>query len=86
MSNNTRPSHRIYSVSKDDNGKSRWTELGAAWQHKDGKGFQLKYTACPIGDCEIVLRVPKAKEDAPKAGRNSASRKSEQASAEAGAQ
>ena len=61
---NTRPSHRIYSVSKDGNEKSRWTELGAAWPHKDGKGFQLKFNACPIGDCEVVLRVAKAKPQA----------------------
>lgn len=55
-----RPTHRIYSVTKDGE-KARWTELGAAWPHKDGKGFQLKYTACPIGECEIVLREIKAK-------------------------
>jgi len=63
MSNSTtkaRPTHRIYGVSKDGE-KTRWTELGAAWPHKDGKGFQLKYTACPIGDCEIVLRAVKTK-------------------------
>ena len=65
MSNQTatkpRPTHRIYGVSKTGNEKTRWTELGAAWPHKDGKGFQLKYTACPIGDCEIVLRLVQPK-------------------------
>ena len=54
-----RPAYRIYSVSLDGDEKSRWTELGAAWPHKDGKGFQLKFNACPIGECEIVLRAPK---------------------------
>lgn len=53
-----RPTHRIYSVTKDGE-KNRWTELGAAWPHKDGKGFQLKFNACPIGDSELVLRVAK---------------------------
>ena len=57
-----RPTHRIYSVSTDGE-KSRWTELGAAWPHKDGKGFQLKFNASPWGECEVVLRAiqPKAK-------------------------
>ena len=52
-----RPTHRIYSVSKNGDEKPFWTELGAAWPHKDGKGFQLKFKACPIGECEVVLRV-----------------------------
>ena len=64
MSKKSTPSHRIYSVSKDGNDESRWTELGAAWPHKDGKGFQLKFNACPIGDCQVVLRVPKPKSEA----------------------
>ena len=64
MSTNTRPSHRIYAVSKDGKDATHWTELGAAWPHKDGKGFQLKFKACPIGDCEIVLRTTTAKKAA----------------------
>ena len=66
MSNDTtkaRPTHRIYAVSKDGE-KTRWTELGAAWPHKDGKGFHLKYTACPLGDCDIVLRAIEPKPQA----------------------
>jgi len=63
---NARPSHRIYSVSKDGNEKSRWTELGAAWPHKDGKGFQLKFNACPIGDYDLVLRTAQTKKRAAK--------------------
>jgi hypothetical protein len=61
---NTRPSHRIYSVSKQGDEKTRWTELGAAWPHKDGKGFQLKFNACPVGECEIVLRAATTKKAA----------------------
>jgi hypothetical protein len=59
----TRPTHRIYSVAKNCDEKSRWTELGAAWPHRDGKGFQLRFNACPFGECEVVLRTiqPKSK-------------------------
>ena len=64
--NTTRPTHRIYSVAKNGDEKSIWTELGAAWPHKDGKGFQLKFKAAPFGECEVVLRaiVPKANAEA----------------------
>ena len=56
------PSHRIYAVMKEGK-KSTWTEIGAAWPNKDGKGFTLKYAALPLPGAEIVLREPKAKED-----------------------
>ena len=67
MSNDTNtkslPSHRIYSVMKNGDEKSTWTEIGAAWPNKDGKGFSLKFTARPLEGAELVLREPKAKEE-----------------------
>ena len=39
----------------DDTAKGRWTEIGAAWLHKDGKGFSIKLQALPV-DGRIVLR------------------------------
>ena len=82
-----RPTHRIYSVTKDGE-KTRWTELGAAWPHKDGKGFNLKYTACPVGECDIVLRKiePRTNAEAPKSRGKSGNRQTEAAPAQAGAQ
>lgn len=66
MSNDTttkaRPTHRIYSVTKNSDSKANWQEIGAAWPHKDGKGFGLKFTARPLDGAEIVLRVAKGKE------------------------
>jgi len=89
QTNKSRPTHRIYSVTKEGE-KTRWTELGAAWPHKDGKGFNLKYTACPVGECDIVLRKiePKVNAEAPKSRVKTANRKREfvAASSEAGAQ
>ena len=62
-STKTRPSHRIYSVAKkaDDDTKGFWTEIGAAWAHRDGKGFSLKFKACPYGESKIVIRERTAK-------------------------
>jgi len=57
----TRPTHRIYSVTKNGDSKANWQEIGAAWPHKDGKGFNLKFTARPLDGAEIVLREPTAK-------------------------
>ena len=56
----TRPTHRIYSVTKNGDRKATWQEIGAAWPHKDGKGFNLTFTARPLDGAQIVLREPKA--------------------------
>jgi hypothetical protein len=62
MSNNSNlPSHRVYAVSK--NGKrSFWREIGAAWAHGDGEGFNLKLDYLPLNGAEIVIRKPKTGE------------------------
>lgn len=58
---NSRPTHRVYAVFKKPGAeKARWTEIGAAWPHKDGKGFNVKLDLLPIGGAEIVIREPRA--------------------------
>jgi len=37
--------------------KSFWNKLGAAWRHKDGKGYTLQFEVVPING-RIVLRQP----------------------------
>lgn len=56
-----RPTHRAYAVEKFGEGKSHWTDIGAAWPHKDGKGFNVKLNLVPLSG-EIVIREPKADE------------------------
>lgn len=56
-----KPTHRIYAVSKRAGDNSNWTEIGAAWPHKDGKGFNLKLEYLPLNGGELVLRVPSEK-------------------------
>jgi len=60
----TPPSHRVYAVSPDGEEKSTWTEIGAAWPHKDGEGFSLMFTARPLEGAQIVLRRPNARKTA----------------------
>ena len=79
------PTHRVYSVSKNGDEKAAWTEIGAAWPHKDGKGFNLTFTARPLEGAQIVLRVATAKKADTKSARGTAGRYAE-LNAEGGAQ
>lgn len=37
--------------------KSYWNKVGAAWSHKDEKGFTVQLESLPVGG-RIVLRLP----------------------------
>lgn len=60
-----KPSHRLFHV--EGEGKTaRWTEIGASWAHKDGKGFSINCGAIPLKG-RIVMREakePKAEDGA----------------------
>lgn len=61
-SSSRRPTHRVYSVfRRNENDKGRWTEIGAAWAHNDGKGFSLKLEHLPLNGGDIVVRIPEDK-------------------------
>ena len=57
-----RPPHRVYAVTKNGE-KSFWTEIGAAWSHQDGKGFNVKLDYLPLNGAEIVIREPRTEGD-----------------------
>jgi len=57
-----RPTHRVYAVTKNGD-KSFWTEIGAAWSHQDGKGFNVKLDYLPLNSAEIVIREPRTEGD-----------------------
>jgi hypothetical protein len=52
-----RPTHRVYAVTKNEE-RNFWTLIGAAWQHSDGDGFNLKLNYLPLNGAEIVVRKP----------------------------
>jgi len=54
----TLPAYRIFSVIETEGEKATWHELGAAWKHKDGKGFNLQFKALPLPGAQVVLREP----------------------------
>lgn len=41
--------------------KAFWTRIGAAWDHKDGKGLTLQLDMVPING-RIILRAPQAEQ------------------------
>lgn len=53
------PSHKIYAVTeaKRDGGKNFWAEIGAAWEHQDGRGFTLSLKLLPLTGQSLVMRV-----------------------------
>ena len=62
--NTSRPTHRIFAVTKTGKNKKFWQPIGALWAHADAKCFNLKLDYLPLNDAEIVVRVI---EDEPKA-------------------
>lgn len=60
-----KPTHTAYSVrdfTKGETGEvsAEWLKIGAAWLHKDGKGFDLNLEALPVSG-RVVLRLNEAK-------------------------
>lgn len=58
----TVPSFFAYAV-KGDGDNAIWNRIGAAWDHRDGKGLSITLSATPVGG-RIVLRAPKEKGNA----------------------
>ena len=57
-----KPSYIAYHVRDREGAKSIFTRIGAAWPHKDGKGFNIQMEVVPL-DGRIVLRVESEKKD-----------------------
>jgi len=56
------PSHIAYHVRDREGGKGIFTRIGAAWQHKDGKGFTVQLEVAPL-DGRVTLRVATEKKE-----------------------
>jgi hypothetical protein len=55
-----KPVFVAYSVRERKGKKARFTEIGVAFPHKDGKGFDILYDAIPLSG-RITLRAQEAK-------------------------
>ena len=56
------PTHSAYQV-RESGEKSYWTRIGAAWEHKDRKGFNIQIESVPL-DGKITLRIASEKKEA----------------------
>lgn len=57
-----KPAYRAYTVIKRDGKEDFWLNLGVAFTHEDGDGFNLLLQALPL-DGKIVLRTYKEEEE-----------------------
>ena len=62
----SKPTHEVFFVK--DLGKDKkgfWTKIGAAWQHKDTTGMQVKLDLMPtdLGAGDLVILEATEKED-----------------------
>jgi hypothetical protein len=58
---NNKPTHKLYAITKSANtDKGFWQEIGAAWEHRDGDGFNVKLLLLPLVGQDIVIRKVKA--------------------------
>jgi len=51
------PTHRAYVV-RGNGENSRWTRIGAAWAHRDGKGFSADLDAAPVSGRLVFREIP----------------------------
>jgi hypothetical protein len=59
---NAQPTHTAYTVIKREGQDDYWLNIGAAFMHQDGDGFNVLLQALPING-KIVLRPPKAQSE-----------------------
>lgn len=61
-----RLTHRVYAVTeKAGVAKSYWTPIGAAWPHRDGRGYSVELSCLPHAHARIVIRMPRETSSAP---------------------
>jgi hypothetical protein len=55
-----KPTYIAYSVREREGKRAKFTEIGVAFPHKDGKGFDVLCDAMPLSG-RITLREPEPK-------------------------
>ena len=58
----SKPDYRVYTVIKREGKDDFWLNLGVAFKHEDGEGYNLLLQAMPL-DGKLVLRTYKDEPD-----------------------
>jgi hypothetical protein len=61
---NQQPTYQAYTVVKREGQDDFWLNIGAAFMHQDGEGFNVILNALPV-DGKVVLRPPKPANEQP---------------------
>jgi len=67
MANSQQPAFQAYRVIKREGQDDYWLNVGAAFPHQDGNGYNVVLQAIPI-DGKIVLRPPKGEPETHETG------------------
>jgi len=59
-SSSNQPTHHVFAVRDTGGDKPFWDKVGAAWEHKDKKGFTQKLDILGL-DVELVVRANQPK-------------------------
>ena len=62
--NSNQPAFRVYSVIPRDGKDDYWLNIGLAFPHQDGKGFNVMLQALPL-NAKLVLREPSEEDKEP---------------------
>ena len=62
MNSDNQPAFRVYSVIPREGKDDYWLNIGLAFPHNDGKGFNVMVQALPL-NAKLVLREPAADEE-----------------------
>ena len=54
--------YRVYTIIERPKQDDYWLNIGVAFPHDDGKGFNVMLQALPIGNGKIVIREHEAKD------------------------
>lgn len=59
MTTAKQPSHLIYHVEeREGDTPNNWTQIGAMWPHKDGKGWNMQLQFLPVATTgKLTIRV-----------------------------
>jgi hypothetical protein len=71
------PTHRAYSVIRRDGQDDYWLNIGLAFPHKDGNGFNIVLQALPLDGkivCREIAEDDQAEAPPPQRGRQDAQR------------
>jgi hypothetical protein len=55
-----KPAFIAYSIREREGKDAKWTEIGVAFPHKDGKGYDILFDVLPLSG-RISIRVPSEK-------------------------